>query len=200
MSFLRNLVAKTVMEKAMNTAMHGFINHMENTRSVDAIVNNSTVNYMLIIKKKSFSIKRGFSVYDEINTKKYEIKTDVFTFGYPCIHLYDTEDNEIGKVKLTSKEGMEEYTMFLDGEKLGTISRIKGLKKKFELSFNSWHLDGNLMQNRFSVTDKNGNTVMNLTDTFSSRSKYILKMNSYEHEILGLLLVMTIEIAIHGNR
>ena len=73
------------------------------------------------------------------------------------------------------------------------------VKIKLDLSFNGWHLDGNLMQSNFVVTDKNGNQVMKFNDAFSSRDTYVLEMNNREHEILGLLLVMAVEIALHGN-
>ena len=55
------------------------------------------------------------------------------------------------------------------------------------------------MQSNFVVTDKNGNQVMKFNDAFSSRDTYVLEMNNREHEILGLLLVMAVEIALHGN-
>lgn len=145
------------------------------------------------------SIKRGFTVYDESDRKKYAVKTDAITFGYPCIRLFDTEEHEIGKVELTSKAGMGIYTMSLDGKILGTLTRKMSVKIKLDLSFNGWHLDGNLMQSDFVVTDKNGNQVMKFSDAFSSRDTYVLEMNNHEHEILGLLLVMAVEIALHGH-
>ena len=149
MGFLGKAIAKAVVKKAGEAAMYGVVAHEENTRSVDALVNKSTANYMLFIKKKSMSIKRGFTVCDEFDKKKYVVKTDALTFGYPCIRLYDVEENEIGKVELSSKTGMGTYAMYLDGKKLGTLTRKMSVKIKLDLSFNGWHLDGNLMQNSF---------------------------------------------------
>lgn len=73
------------------------------------------------------------------------------------------------------------------------------VKIKLELSFNGWHLDGNLMQNSFVVTDKSGNVVMKFSDAFTTRDTYVLEMNNQQNEIIGLLLVMAVEIALHGN-
>lgn len=199
MGFLGKMVAKTVAKKTSKAAMYGVVNHMENTRSVDALVNKSTSNYMLFIKKKSLSIKRGFTVVDEFDKKKYVVKTDALTFGYPCIRLFDAEDHEIGKVELSSKTGMGTYAMYLDGIKLGTLSRKMSVKIKLDLSFNGWHLEGNFMQSSFTVTDKNGNMVMKFNDAFSARDTYVLEMNNREYEVLGLLLVMAVEIALYGN-
>ena len=199
MSFLGKMVAKTVAKKVESAATHGAVIYMESTHSVDALVNKSAANYMLFIKKKSMSIKRGFVVYDEFDKKKYVVKTDLLTFGYPCIRLYDTEEHEIGAVKLTSKMGMGIYTMYLDDEELGTLTRKMSIKIKLDLDFNGWHLDGNFMQNSFTVIDKNGNQVMKFSAAFTSRDTYVLEMNNREHEIMGLLLVMAVEIALHGN-
>lgn len=198
MGFLGKMAAKAVVKKVEDAAMYGVVSYMENTRSVEALTNKSTANYMLFIKK-SLSIKRGFTVYDEFDNKKYVVKTDAFTFGYPCIRLYDMQGREIGKVELTSKTGMGAYTIFLDGKKLGTLMRKMSVKIKMDLSFNGWHLDGNFMQSNFVVTDKNGNQIMKFNEAFSSRDTYVLEMDNRECEILGLLLVMAVEIALHGN-
>ncbi|MCD8018069.1 MAG: hypothetical protein LUF92_00320 [Clostridiales bacterium] len=199
MSLLGNIAKKAVVKTIKKEAEYGFISHVENTRSVDALINKSTANYMLFIKKKSLSIKRGFTVYDELDNKKYIVKTDSLTFGYPCIRLYGTDNHEIGNVELTSKEGMGTYTMALDGKVLGTLRRKMSLKVKLELSFNNWKLEGNFMQNTFTVTDKSGNVVIKFDDAFSYRDTYVLEINNREHEIIGLLLVMAVELALHGN-
>lgn len=199
MGFLGKMVTKAVVKKVENEVMSGVVEHMENTRSVDALVNKSTAKYMLFIKKKSFSIKRGFKVFDEYDNVKYVVKTDAITFGYPCIRLYDTESNEIGKVELASKAGMGTYILSLDGRKLGTLTRKTSFKIKLDLSFNGWHIEGNFMHNNFTVTDAEGNQVMMFNDAFSSRDTYVLELNSREHEIMGLLLVMAVELAVHGD-
>lgn len=199
MSFLSKMVIKAVTEKAGEMVTLDVINHIENTKSVDALINKSISKYKLIIKKKSFSLERGFSVFDEHNNKKYIIKTDMLTFGYPCIRLYDTEENEIGKVELSSKKGMGTYSIYLDGEELGTISRKMSVKMKLNLSFNEWKLEGNLMQDSFIVYDKEQNIIMKFNKAFATKDTYVLEMNNRENEILSLLLVMAVEISLHEN-
>lgn len=199
MGFIDKAIQKTIVKKAKNAVMYGVADYMENTRSVSALINESTANYMLFIKKKSLSLKRGFTVCDEFDNKKYVVSTDAFSFGYPCIRLYDTQENEIGNVELTSKIGMGTYTISLDGKTLGTLTRKLSLKIKLDLSFNGWHMEGNFMQNSFTVTDKSGHQIMKFNEAFSSRDTYVLEMNNREHEILGLLLVMAVELAFHGD-
>lgn len=120
MGFLTKAIGKAVVEKAGEVAMYVVV-YEENTRSVDVLVNKSTANYMLFIKKKSMSVKRGFTVCDRFDKKKYGVKTDALTFGYPCIRLYDVEEDEIGKVELSSKTGMRTYAIYLDGKNLVSL-------------------------------------------------------------------------------
>lgn len=199
MGFLGKMIAKAVVEKIEDVALYNVADHMSKTHSVEAIVGKSTAEYRMFIKKKCVSIKRGFTVYDESNNKKYLVKTDAITFGYPCVRLFDIDNNEIGKVQLTSKKGMGIYTMYLDGKEIGTLNRKVSVKVNFDLNFNGWHLAGNLLQNSFIVTDKNDYLVMKISDAFNSKDTYVLELNNHEHEILGLLLVMAVELALHGN-
>lgn len=161
---------------------------------VNAFSKDST-SYVLSIKKKNLFGKRSFIVLDAFNKKKYNIKTDMISFGYPCIRLYDVEENEIGNVELASKVGLGTYTVSLGGKKLGTISRKLSAKLKMEISFNGWRLDEDIIQSTFIVTDKNGNRVMKFNSTQSIYDTCVLEINNREHEIMGLLLVMVIKIA-----
>lgn len=199
MGILGRMITKAVLEKIEDAATDSVAEHLQKTHSVDAIVNKSVADYRLFIKRKPMSIKRSFTVYDESNNKKYIIKTDSLTFGYPCIRLYDVTENEIGRVQLTSKKSVWTYSVYLDGKKFGRLCRKMSLKINFDLDVNGWHLDGNLIQNSFSVTDKGGYTVLKISDAFNSTGIYVLELNNHEHEILGLLLVMAVELALHGK-
>ena len=47
MGFLEKMVAKAVVKKVETATMYGAVSHMENTRSVDALINKSNTTYML---------------------------------------------------------------------------------------------------------------------------------------------------------
>lgn len=203
MSFIKRKITDAIVKKvgdaAMDAAVLSLANHLESTHSVDAIVGKSTSRYLLFIKRKGTSPKRKFIVSDDTDVSKYFIRTDSLTFGYPCIRLYDAEENHIGKVECTSKTGMGTYAIYLDDKCLGSISRKLSVKIRFDLDFNGWHLAGDLMQSNFVVTDQNGNSVVKFCSAVSGRDTYVLEMNNREYEILGLLLVMTIEAMLHGE-
>lgn len=54
------------------------------------------------------------------------------------------------------------------------------------------------MQNHFVVMGTNGKPVITFRDAFS-HDTYVLEMNHRENEILEFLLVMAVEIMLHGN-
>lgn len=199
MDFIKKMVTKAVVKTVETVAINSVGSHMEKTRSVDALVNKSTANYMLFIKEEDLFFKHGFTVRDESDDEKYVVKTDRFTFGHPCIRLYDMAMNELGRIKLSSKNGMGTYAMFLEGKEIATITLKMSVKIRFDLDFNGWHLDGSLMQDSFVVTDRNGDQVLKFNQAFSSCETYVLEMNNREYEILGLLLVMVVELNLHGN-
>lgn len=192
-------VAKSAAKGAAKIVGYGVVNHMEKTRSAEAIAEKSELSRLLFIRKKSFSIKRGFTVYDDCDKKIYTVKTDILSFGYPCVRLFDINGQEVGKVEQESKFGMGKYAMFFNDKKLGTISRKGAVKIKLDLDFNGWHLDGNFMQSHFVAVDQNGKTVVKFDDAFG-RETYVLAVDHQGHEVIGLLLLMAVEIILHGNK
>lgn len=81
-----------------------------------------------------------------------------------------------------------------------TISRKVSAKIKFNIGFKGWHLDGNLMQNSFTVVDKNDALVMKFDSAFSIPDAYVLELYDKKNEELGLLLIMVVELILHGNK
>ena len=91
MGFLGKMIAKAVVEKIEDVALYNVADHMSKTHSVEAIVGKSTAEYRMFIKKKCVSIKRGFTVYDESNNKKYLKKLHCFLsfphLKFPCNYI-----------------------------------------------------------------------------------------------------------------
>lgn len=145
MNLIEKILTKAITEKVRTAAVLTISDHMESTHSVDALINKSTSNSILVMKRRSNSFKHGFTVFDGFNNKKYIAKPDFLSFGRPCIRLYNIENDEIGKVGLTSNAGMGTYTISLDGKVLGTVTRKVSLKMKLELNLNGWHMDGDFL-------------------------------------------------------
>ena len=189
------VVKNTVMAASLGTAIY-----IDNTRSIKSLVKKSSHNHILVVKNKGMMFKRGYTVCDESNNVKYTVKSDAFSLGYRSVHLYNKDGREIGKVKRRKSLGCASYSLFRNDLEIGRLNRKLSAKLKFDLSYNDWVVDGNFLKNTFSVKDKKGNIVMNLNAANSARDSYVLEMNDNKNEIIGLLIIMAIDIAIHDYK
>ena len=199
MGLLGKMAVKVAKDAALKATAIGVTNHLEKTRSVNALKNETIQNYSLIAKKKRVTIKRGFTVFDEFENKKYDIQTEALTFGYPSICLYDAEGDQLGSVELTSKTGTSVYTVYLEGKKFGTLTQKLSLGAKFDISFNGWRLDGSVIKGKYAVIDQNENMVLKISSAYADRETYVIEIANRAYEVLGLLLFMAVEIAYNGT-
>ena len=52
----------------------------------------------LLIKQRVFSWLDSYNIYDEMQQKKYYVKSEAFTLGHR-MHLYDLNGRELGRIK-----------------------------------------------------------------------------------------------------
>lgn len=200
MGLVEKILKKSLVKNVKNAAMHEVISYMDATRSIDSITQKSTSTYILFIRKKKYSSQRNFTVTDQHDKERYNIKSIFPVFQRPRICLYDIESHELGKIILDSNSSLDPYaTIYLEGKKLGKINRKLSVRIKLSLSFNNWSLVGNLMQDSFTVTDEHDNTIMKLNIAFNSKGTYVLEINNQEHEILSLLLAMAVDFTLHKD-
>ena len=192
MGFIKRMILEELGAKAVDI----YDEHKRNTSGVSALVNksNSQYNNTLIIEKKTIALNRSFVISDENRKKKYKVKTNSFTFGHPSMSLLDMKDHEIGKVVFASKWGKDSYSLYLEGEKIGALT-LKSLSKyRLELNNSFMFVAGNFMQNRFHVEDSSGSEIMQFSEAYSGVDTYVLGIKYKEHEIIGIMIVMAIDL------
>lgn len=205
MGFLGRMIAADLAEKALKVAgkkaLYKLDDHLEKTRSVNALVEKSVSRNLLFIKNEGKRKKKRFIVWDEFDNKKCEINLEELRRGIPKVRLFNDENYEIARVELSStrKTDRGKYTMYLDGKKLGQLSTKTSFKTIFELQFNAWKLEGNVMQTNFVVTDNYGREVIKFNDAYDTETEYVLEYKESEYEVLGLLLVMAVELSHYEN-
>lgn len=197
MGFFSEAVTKAVAKKVGEATLSEVCDYLTDTRSVDALANRSTADFILIIKKKHLSRKREFVVTDNAKQTRYFLTIDK---ECESARLYNALGNEIGVVRFEDQTGVDKICgLYLDGRKLGTVTSKFSFKVKMDLNFNGWHLDGTIVQRSFTVIDKHKNLVIKFNAAFSECDTYVLEYFNQENEILGLLLVMAVEIVLHSN-
>lgn len=195
MGLLGNIVKKKAVRGAKFLAAWALLEQLAAHRSIEALVDKGQGKHILLIEKNTKTSKLGFTVLDKNEKEKYAIKANSRMLKSSGMVLYDAKKCEIGKVTLLSSNAVDVFDVSLKGKKLGTISRPLSIKLKMNVDFNGWHLEGTAL-GKFTVTDKDGNVVMQFTDALAEQEEiYVLAMNDPENEVLGLLLLMAVEIA-----
>lgn len=146
-----------------------------------------------MIKKRPLTFTRNFGVYDENNVKKYNVTTGTFK---KTVTLSDLKGNEIGKVE---KAKEYKYSLIVKGCKIGTISWIPSFKPKFAIDFNGWHIQGKPLKWLFDVHNACDTIVMQIHEPTNRKDAYIIEFANPEDEVIGLLLVLTIDLFMNSN-
>lgn len=149
----------------------------------------------LLIKQRVFSWLDSYNIYDEMQQKKYYVKSEVFTLGHR-MHLYDLNGRELGRIK------QELFTLtprFEIEAKNGIHGEIKKkftlFKPAYEINYNGYKVEGNFLGWNYDVL-RDGENVMHIKkEYFSWGDTYVIDIKYPQDEILGLLLVLSIDAA-----
>ena len=196
MGIMKKMIKKAVLHKAEDVIMSTAVKHAYETRSSEVIVKNSSIVHKLRVKTKFLSVARDFTVFDESKNKKYMTNTDLISFGFPVVRLYDLEGNEIGH----TSDDIGSYVLNLDGRELDSLTRKKLLKPRWELDFNDWHMKSDLMNNHFKVFDGSGTQIIQIHALLGGQNEYVVEYNDLQHELIALLLMQAIEIFLHKKK
>ena len=198
-----SFIAKTVGEEALTNIGAGIGGKLRAKDKAKEAESEKTYQHKLVIEEREFTIARGFHVVDESGAAKYRVKTDRFKIGMPTIHLYDMAKNEIGRI--TQKREMfaamswnTYYSVFINGNKAGTIISKPSIKRKLILDLNGWQLkEESLLGSAFTICDANGDEILKMHEDNYVKGEYALFYNDPADEIPGLLLMMTCDLIMH---
>ena len=162
-----------------------------------------TYNHKLTIEERDFTLVRSFYILDEAGRKKYRVKTDRFKIGMPSIHLYDMAKNEIGRVTqkrpaFIGRTWNTYYAIRINGKKVGTVTAKLSLKTNLVLDMNGWKLKGDTyLDPKYTIYDADDNAIMTIFKDGAFSDEYAMYYNDTTDEVLGLLLMMTIDLGLH---
>ena len=185
-------IGKAIVHKAIDESINTVSSHFEETRSVEALINKSNSNFVLMVNKNTGKHKIGYSVKDEFDTEKYWIIPSDKTYIVSLIHLYDISGNELGRVERLSTN---RFGLSVNGKQIGFLTREGIVKCHMILDLNGWQISGDYFRSSFTVTDQRGTKVMSFNEAFDTSYTFIIEMNNREFEIIGLLLFAAVMFA-----
>lgn len=159
----------------------------------------------LIVGQKPYTFKESFQIFDERENAKYVVKGKILSAGHH-LTIYDAKGKVVlGKLKekfilfrspFALERNPKKFVVELQGKKLGLIkSRFAFGKRKFELTFNKWIVEGNILGLKYTVTNGKEKIMEVCEKAFAIGDTYYLDISKQENELLCILVLLAIDSA-----
>lgn len=159
---------------------------------------------VLVINQKRYTWVDTFYVFDENQEVKYSIKGEITSLKR---HLYarNTIGEEVGSVKetlvalrspLSVESNPVDFVIEIGGKKLGKVkSRSSLTKHKYEVCFNNWTIEGNIISWKYKILDGTKVIAEISPKVLFEGDTYVITFDNPDNELLILLLVLALDIA-----
>lgn len=149
----------------------------------------------LLFRQRFFSWLDSYDIYNEQGETEFTVQGKL-SLGH-CLEIYDRNQNHRGTVKEEILTFLPRFAFYVNGSYTGQLKKeLTFFKPVFHLDCNGWHIQGNLMEWDYQVTDSAGRLIMqaskqifNLTDT------YILDIADPKDALFCLMIVLAIDAA-----
>jgi uncharacterized protein YxjI len=140
-----------------------------------------------------FSWLDSYDIYDEQGAVVYTVKSQL-SWGH-CLKIHDAYGNEVGTVKERVLTFMPKFEVYLGEQYLGCIEKeLTFFKPKYDISYNGWHIDGNLWEWDYEITDQMGSTVAVISkELFHLSDTYVIDVCDPEDALTVLMFVLAID-------
>jgi uncharacterized protein YxjI len=154
----------------------------------------------LFMKQKVFSIGDKYTIKDELENDRFQVKGEVFSIGHR-LHIFDMNGNEVAYVQQKVFSFMPKYFIYINGVEVAQIAKEFTLfKQSYRIEGTSMSLQGDVFQHNYSLTDKN-NIIMNVTKAwFSWGDSFLLDIYDDTRELLCLCVVLALDSVIDRER
>ena len=149
----------------------------------------------LLVKQRVFSWTDSYDVYDENENAKYFVKAEFLSLGHR-LHVYDMAGNELGLIKEKVMSLLPVFEIEVNGQTLGRIEkRFTLFRPKYDVEFNGWHVEGDFMGWNYDIYEACSPVVHITKELLRWGDTYVLDFANPADELMGLLLVITIDAA-----
>lgn len=184
---------KAALKAAGQASLYG-VSKALSVREQKKLEKGPVYQHQLKLIERDFALKRSFFVYDEENKKKYKVKSDLASKIKPTIRLYDQSKREVGRIEKKRQffESVREtcYTVYIEGQEVGTITKKTSINKQLSVDLNGWQLKGDLLSSYSTILNADGEQIVRVHSEFDD---YYIEYDNEDYEIMGLLMVMTLE-------
>ncbi len=150
----------------------------------------------LYIKQRIFSWGDSYDVYDETGEARYEVRSELFTFGHQ-IHVFDKRSGvEVGSIHQRLFTFLPEFEIMVKGQTRGSVRKQFSLfVPRYEVDYLGWEVEGDFMGWDYRVMQGSREVMSISKELFRWSDSYVLHYDDPANEMTGLLLVIAIDAA-----
>lgn len=147
----------------------------------------------LLFKQRIFSWFDSYDIYDEQENTVYTVEGQL-SWGH-CLKIFDTYGNEIGTVKERILTLMPKFEVYLGNQYLGCIEKeFTFFKPRYDIDYNGWHIEGDLWEWDYRITDRNGETVAAISkELFHLSDTYVIDVKNPRDALCALMFVLAVD-------
>ena len=147
----------------------------------------------LLFRQRMFSWFDSYDVYDEAGNTVFTVQGHL-DWGHR-LHIHDSYGNHIATVRQRVLTMLSKFEFFIGGEKLGELHRKLTLfRPKYEIEFNGWHVEGDVMGWDYQVVNAQGDLVATISkELFHLTDHYVLDIIAPRDALCVLMLVISID-------
>ena len=148
---------------------------------------------ILRFKQRFFSWFDSYDIYDENENTVYVVKGQL-SWGH-CLKIFDTEENELGTVKQEVLTWLPKFELYEGENYIGCLEKELGwFKPKYNIDFNGWHVEGNVLEWDYTVVSGSGHDVASISkELFNWTDTYLLNIYDPADALYVLMIVLAID-------
>jgi len=147
----------------------------------------------LLFKQRFFSWFDSYDIYSEAGETIFTVKGQL-AWGH-CLKIFDARGNEVGTVKERILTFLPKFEMYIGDSYLGCISKeFSFFKPRYNIECNGWHVEGNVFEWDYTVTDPEGNRIADVNkELFNWTDTYTIDVSDPSDMLPALMLVLAID-------
>ena len=148
----------------------------------------------LLFRQRAFSWFDSYDIYDENENTVYVVKGQL-SWGH-CLKIYDPEEQqELGTVKEEILTWLPKFELYEGETCIGTLKKeLTFFKPKYNIDFNGWHVEGNVLEWDYTVISGSGHDVASISkELFNWTDTYLLNIYDPADALCVLMIVLAID-------
>lgn len=147
----------------------------------------------LLFKQRIFSWFGSYDIFDEQGNTLFTVKGQL-SWGH-CLRICDAAGRHLGTVKEVVLSFLPRFDIYTGDTLAGTIRKeFTFFRPKFTLDMNGWTIDGNMFEWDYTIYDRSGRTVADISKQLLSWSDtYVIDIPDPADALAALMVVLAID-------